>query len=337
MQMLALVLIGWSTLRIAAHWQERPRVSGFARAAPEAVIDRKPQNLGTAAHSGTAKANRDIPASAPLFNAAKTARIVLPSARPPAQHLAALPAHHPSPLSSSGANTVETPPSPRPMPPMALAMQPQPEKSLRASAWLFWRQRTGTDSLAGSGGQLGGSQAGVRIESAPLGPLSLYGRATAALERPHAPELALGVQWRLPSARGWPLSLGVERRIAAGEGGRDAMAMLAVTGFGPAQLAPGIVAESYVQAGMVGVRNRDAFIDGRATLSMPVAGERTLLGLSLSGGAQPGVARLDVGPRLEVPLTIGPARARVAGEWRQRVAGDARPASGMTLTIASDF
>ncbi|MFN7029598.1 MAG: hypothetical protein ACK4PC_09535 [Sphingopyxis sp.] len=29
--------------------------------------------------------------------------------------------------------------------------------------------------------------------------------------------------------------------------------------------------------------------------------------------------------------------SRIALDWRQRIAGDARPASGLALTLASDF
>ena len=52
---------------------------------------------------------------------------------------------------------------------------------------------------------------------------------------------------------------------------------------------------------------------------------------------QPGAARVDVGPRLTLRLPEVGQGSRIALDWRQRIAGDARPASGLALTLASDF
>lgn len=52
--------------------------------------------------------------------------------------------------------------------------------------------------------------------------------------------------------------------------------------------------------------------------------ERTRAGISLSGGAQHHVPRLDFGPMIETRLPLGPAQPRLVVEWCQRVAGHAR-------------
>jgi hypothetical protein len=212
-------------------------------------------------------------------------------------------------------------------------------RTLRGSAWLLWREKGASTALANAG-QLGGSQAGVRIDKT-LGNLaghgvSAYGRLSAALVRPYTPEAAAGVSWQA-RAGSVPATIGVERRISLGRGGRDAFAVIMTSGTGPRRVIGPMLLEAYGQTGIVGAARRDIFADGRLTLSYPLSGTRARLGLSASGGFQPHVARLGIGPRAELPLTLGRADARLSVEWRQRVAGHARPGSGLALTLASDF
>ena len=212
-----------------------------------------------------------------------------------------------------------------------------------ASAWLFWRAQGGGRSL-GSGSQLGGSQAGARIERA-LGrvgpgrglPLSGYARVTTALRGPMAPEAAIGVAVRPLSGR-VPVIIGIERRFAFDRNGRNAFALVAAGGLNPTRVIGTIAAEGYAQAGMVGLWRRDPFIDGRLSLTAPLGrGKTTRAGVSLSGGAQPGAARLDIGPAFETRLPLGRVRPRLTVEWRQRIAGKALPGSGVAVTLANDF
>lgn len=212
-----------------------------------------------------------------------------------------------------------------------------------ASGWLFWRAQGGGRSL-GSAGQLGGSQAGVRVERA-LGrmgrgkgvPISGYVRMTTALSGPMAPEATIGIAVRPLSGR-VPVIVGIERRIALDKNGRNAFALVAAGGLNPTRVVGNIVAEGYAQAGAVGLSRRDPFIDGRMTLTAPLGrGGRARAGLSLSGGAQPGASRLDIGPVFETRLPLGKARPRLTVEWRQRVVGNALPGSGVAVTLANDF
>ncbi|KQN05030.1 hypothetical protein ASE85_06855 [Sphingobium sp. Leaf26] len=208
-----------------------------------------------------------------------------------------------------------------------------------AGAWLLWRAGGSVGSKTVTAGQLGGSQAGLRLDY-DLAPhaatrMTAYGRATSALHRPAAPEGAVGLA--IQPVRSLPISLATERRIALGVGGRNANAVMAVGGFGPTAIAPSLMTEAYVQTGFVGFRQRDAFIDGKFSLTTPLSATPLRLGIALSGGAQPGASRLDIGPELQIRLPLPQNNARLSVEWRQRIAGHARPGSGLAVTLAADF
>ena len=52
------------------------------------------------------------------------------------------------------------------------------------------------------------------------------------------------------------------------------------------------------------------------------------------GGVQPGLYRVDAGPRLSMRVRNN---MRVHVDYRQRVYGNALPGSGPVLTLAGDF
>lgn len=228
--------------------------------------------------------------------------------------------------------------SPSPSPAQLLLSAPTRPDRWHGSAWMLWREN-GTSPTDAAIGRLGASQAGLRVDydltpAAPSRTVA-YARATSALQRPAAPEAAIGLA--IQPVRTIPVSLAVERRIALGQGARNATTVMAVGGFGPTPVGRGLEAEAYAQAGMVGFNRRDAFIDGKVSLLSPVSTSRLRIGAALSGGAQPGVERLDIGPEMQVRLPLPNVPARVAIEWRERVAGRAAPASGLAITLAADF
>lgn len=182
---------------------------------------------------------------------------------------------------------------------------------------------------------MGGSQIGARLDYVLNPATTAYARASSALESPAAPEAAIGLSLQLFTSL--PVNVAVERRIALGAGARDAMAVMAVGGFGPTPVALGMEAQAYAQAGIVGFRHRDAFIDGKLSLLAPVQKTALRVGAAISGGAQPGVERLDIGPEMQVRLPLQPVAARLSIEWRERIAGRAAPASGLALTLGADF
>lgn len=204
------------------------------------------------------------------------------------------------------------------------------------SAWLVLRG--GDRSVAGlTRGQLGGGQAGLRIAYA-LG----ASRALAAVARITSPtrgpgrEAAFGLEWRPTEL---PVRLVAEQRAMI-DGGRGGPALGVIGGFGPAPLAAGFDLESYAQGGAVWRTRTEPFVEGALRLAYPVAmagPARIDLGLGLSGGAQREAVRLDVGPSVGVRVPVAGRSVRLSIDWRQRVAGDARPGSGVALTLGGDF
>ena len=51
-------------------------------------------------------------------------------------------------------------------------------------------------------------------------------------------------------------------------------------------------------------------------------------------GKQPGLSRLDVGPRVTMRVGHG---IRASADYRVKVAGNAQPGSGGVITLAGDF
>ena len=254
------------------------------------------------------------------------------------------PPHPPVTMTREPLHTSALSPKPQPAPAPAGFPRRTRDRSWSASAWVFWREKGSGRGLS-SAGQLGGAQMGARIEQrvAHLGggqgamPMQIYARISRAIQRPHQSEAALGVALRPFSGRA-PLNIGIERRIALDNSARDAFALVAAGGLNPARVVGPVVAEGYAQAGMVGLSRQDLFVDGRISLGVPLdRAERTRAGLSLSGGAQPGVSRLDIGPMIETRLPLGGVNPRLVVEWRHRVTGQARPGSGLSVTLASDF
>lgn len=208
---------------------------------------------------------------------------------------------------------------------------------LSGSGWLALRD--GGGQSLGPGGQLGGSQGGVRLRYA-LGSartLALSARLSAPM-RGAGREAALGLEWR---PRGAPVALIAEQRLGL-DGSPGGPALLAVGGLSPRPIAAGFSLEGYAQAGGVLRADRsEPFADAALRLATPVAnagraGEVTL-GLGAWGGAQRDAQRLDLGPSAAIALPIGDRRLRLTLDWRQRIAGRARPGSGLALTLGSDF
>lgn len=331
---LTFLFAGWILARLAAHIPLYPSPPPLP-APPETIIIAAARFVP--AQLGPPPVPSRLPMPAPSARAAFHKRMA--AASPEDMRLDPLQFLHPvtdfTPRHPHGP-IQDTDPSPFPIP--TAAPPPAPPVSTdrwSGSGWMLWRPGGMSGDLA-SVGRLGGSQVGLRLDYrlTPTPRLAAYARATRALDHPTAPEAAIGLALR--PAPGIPISLAIERRIALGDGARDAMAVMAVGGFGPTEIAPRLNAESYVQTGLVGLRHRDAFIDGKVSLSTPVR-PAIHIGGALSGGAQPGVERLDIGPELQIRLPLPQAAARLSVEWRQRIVGRAAPESGLAITLASDF
>lgn len=207
---------------------------------------------------------------------------------------------------------------------------------LQLTAWALLRGRQGVfvrqdDGLA-TGGMLGGSQAGARLSWNLSRQLALTLRSSSTVGA-RGGEVAGGVKFT--PFRSIPVALTAERRqrIGALGGGRTAFALFAEGGVWQRPIAWGFDLDAYVQAGVVGARRRDLFVDGAFTLTRPIYGPLSG-GFGFWGGAQPGLYRVDAGPRLSYRVR---PNIRVHLDWRQRLAGNAEPGSGPAVTLAADF
>lgn len=207
--------------------------------------------------------------------------------------------------------------------------------------WLYLRDGAlrAPDGIAAAS-QLGGSQAGLRVAYGfgETGRVRAYGRATLAARRVAQRELAFGLAFA-PVGH-WPVDVAIEQRVAAGSEGRTALAAMVSGGVSDVALPQGFRLEAYSQAGVVGARQRDGFADGAIVIDRRLGPDEDAplrLGALAAGAVQPGAARVDVGPRLTLRLPHVGEGSRIALDWRQRVAGNARPESGLALTLASDF
>lgn len=222
--------------------------------------------------------------------------------------------------------------------------QPEPRTSQTnrwsGQAWVLWRP----DAEDGRplAPLLGGSQIGARVDyrlgESEAGSLSLYVRASRALDQPSSEEVAAGLSLRPVSL---PFSVLVERREKLGPGARSGFAAMVAGGLNPVEIGPRLEAEAYVQAGIVALPGRDGFADSKASLAYrltPAVGRPSIMiGGAVSASAQPGARRIDVGPEIRLHAPIGSGGVRLSAEWRARIAGNARPEGGPAVTLMTDF
>lgn len=118
-----------------------------------------------------------------------------------------------------------------------------------------------------------------------------------------------------------------------------------VTELGQQSLPGGLVAEAYGQGGWVGGDNATAFADGQLAVTREMVQfdladgkpARFSIGAGAWGGAQKDATRIDLGPTMRLDLTIGKVPARLSVDWREQVAGDAAPGSGIAATLSTRF
>jgi hypothetical protein len=214
-------------------------------------------------------------------------------------------------------------------------LQPRRIDRLQLSSWALLRGRQGQvlgpASLA-AGGQLGGSQAGARLLYNLSRQVAASFRTSTNVGRKGA-EFAGGVRVRpLVSVPVWVTA---ERRQRLGRfsNGRNAFAIFAETGLYQRPMPWEFSLDAYLQTGVVGLKSRDWFVDGAAAVTRPVY-KNFSAGLGVWGGAQPGLYRVDAGPRVTMKVRNN---VRVHLDYRQKLAGNAQPGSGPAVTLAGDF
>jgi hypothetical protein len=211
-------------------------------------------------------------------------------------------------------------------------------------AWAFWREGSGTSSSAqGRLPSYGASQAAAVLQYR-LAPQDrrdprAYARIYRALVDGGESEVAPGISSRILPAL--PLRAHAELRVT--DRGADAQlrpAAFVTTELPPIALPARLRAEAYAQAGYVGGNGATAFADGQVHILRDLESfdlGRVSIGGAAWGGAQEGANRLDIGPSLRLDLKLEHAPARLSVDYRERVAGNARPQSGVAVTVSSSF
>ncbi len=211
--------------------------------------------------------------------------------------------------------------------------------------WALWRQGSG-GSLVSQGRvpSYGASQAGAalayRLAPANRHDPRAYLRLYHALIDQGEGEVAAGLSARpVPQI---PVRAYVELRATrfGDDTTRLRPAILAATELPPQELPGGLRGELYLQGGYVGGKFATAFADGQLRVLHDVKRfdlARVSLGGGAWGGAQRGAHRLDLGPTMQADVTLGKTPARISLDWRERVAGNADPDSGLAVTLSTRF
>jgi len=259
---------------------------------------------------------------------------IMPEPAPAPRFFSELPQLDDWPLSRMASTAGASAPAPTSATPgVPPPLQPNKLDRLQLSSWAHLRGNpVSTGSLA-AGGTLGGSQAGARLLYNFDRRLALSLRSSSPIGGSRGGEVAAGV--RVTPFPSIPVSLTAERRKAIGRfsTGRNDFAMFLEGGVYQKPIGWNFRLDGYAQAGVVGLQTRDLFADGGFTLMRPLYG-RFSIGAGAWGGYQPGLYRVDAGPRLSYRVR---PNIRVDMDYRQRLAGAAEPRSGPAITLAADF
>lgn len=223
-------------------------------------------------------------------------------------------------------------------PRFALPPPPVPlwRAGMRVSSWLVVRGRGASVGAPGAA-QLGGGQAGLRVV-VPLVPsagFSGFARLSAPLAGTGR-EAAMGLEWR-PGRL--PVRIVAGRRFSL-DHAAGGLELGVLGGVDSVRLPAGFSLEGYGQAGAIQRHRIEPYADGALRVLRPIARLGPVgiaLGIGGWGGAQRDAARFDLGPSAAFSLPVAGRSVRLSLDWRQRLAGAARPGSGPVLTLGSDF
>lgn len=355
LRFLALLLLGWVTMRTMQLWPET-EARNFRDPQRRAAVVGRPFVAGRDASGPSHRSPLSLAEEGRLLHAAAVGfrpsvrrtggdgefgtrpetigrGSARPSLVPPATLIGSVGAARPR---FDDVNNAATVAAAAPTPASAVPqVAVSPQARLHASLWMIIRNGAAASPLAP---QLGGSQAGARLTYTVDGArrVSLAGRLSTALGSRQR-EAAIGIDWQPTTL---PVHLIAEQRIGI-DGVRGGPSIGVIAGVGPLPLAAGFRFEAYGQAG--GIRRGGAvggYADGAVRMMRPLASvgiTKIDAGLGVWGAAQPGAARVDIGPSAGVALPIAGKALRFSLDWRQRVAGNARPGSGPVFSIGTDF
>ena len=220
-----------------------------------------------------------------------------------------------------------------------------PEKRSRWSSYFWLHTRENTGNTSSNFGQLsqpiyGGSQAGARLSYRLSHDnqkyVGLYARASTAIAAPGQEELAIGITLQPLNTK--EISVNIEHRER--KDGQSSNSAFLVYNPNPKPIAINTRLETYIAAGYVSGGKEQYFADGYAAIQKTALEARDG-NLSVGGGiwaaTQKNVSRVDIGPSANINLHIGGMPSRIAIDWRQRIAGNAAPGSGLALTFSTGF
>lgn len=246
--------------------------------------------------------------------------------------------------------------------PPPFAAQPLPTSRPAADRWsldVFGFYRQGSSLLSISQGRspiYGASQVGANLQWRALPTSShdprLFARAYHALVSGGESEITAGAS-ALPIGA-VPIRVYGELRLtrnppdaAAGLAARTDIrpAAYAVSEIPPQKLPLGFSLEAYAAGGYVWGDADTYFLDAQSALTRQIANFRNpdassaalSLGGGIWGGAQRDASRVDVGPTLRLDMNLGQVPARISLDYREQVAGDAEPDSGIAATVSTQF
>lgn len=323
LRFLAAILTLWVTMRLVARWPESspPGPILAQRTDPrDAATSFRPLRLTAV----------DRPKSVTSSVVRTRDRAARPSAQPAAT--ATMPTHSPVETSAPSATGwlpgFQAIAQPAVVPIVASPIPPNATRSSDRWVLSIWgiarHGRSGTLAT----GQLGASQLGARatytIDAAAR--VAVATRISTPISG-EGREVALGIDWQPVDV---PVHLIAEHRLPL-DGNAAQPAAFATAGVD--RTVAGFRVEGYGQAG--GVLRRGLFVDGAARVTIPIT--RLHVGIGSWAGAQRGASRVDIGPTVALVLPVADRGVRLTLDWRQRIAGDARPGSGPALSIGGDF
>jgi hypothetical protein len=323
LRFLALVTVGWVGMRVAILWSQTGSLQEAIRALAAPVVASLPPR-------------EEAPVVQARVAVQTLSRAPVAGQATPAFHYAGDPVRmRVALLNLLQFGEPEYSDSPAALAPAIFTAQPEQRSGpvadrWSASAWVT--ARPGSGLALAPGGQLGGSQAGVRLVYAldPKRRISLFGRFVTPLSGPGR-EATLGVEWQPTRA---PVRLVAEQRFAI-DGGKSGPGLGMVAGLD--RDVAGFRLETYGQAGVIRREQAEPYADGAARATHRIGGTRLAIGAGIWGAAQRDAARFDIGPSATLALPVAGHDFRFALDWRQRVAGSARPGSGVALTLGGDF
>jgi hypothetical protein len=238
------------------------------------------------------------------------------------------------------------PPFPPDQPDPSLTALPKSQVNnnsrIGGSFWTLWRDGSSTSAVA-ENGQVGGSQTGIRLRL-PVARLNQHtrvnmsARLSSPLSQSDSLEGSIGASLTLGSSI--PIELIGERRFSVDKQSMARWSLTAASGVNEFKVGQKMQLDGYIQAGIVFANTKQGFVGGNAVLSQPVFHrdrEKYRIGIGIWGDAQKGASRVDIGPDLTIKTAVAGTPLRLSGQWRFRLIGNARPASGPAIVLGGDF